>query len=305
MAAEGNGAVCVVGSLNIDSTLRVTTLPTAGQTILAHGRHTAPGGKGANQAVAAAALGSTVRFVGAVGDDAEGRLGLEALSGRGIDVSDVLTLERAPTGTAVVLVADDGENLIVVDPGANALLDPAWTSRAVASGDEHVLLAQLEVPIESLAASARAHRGRWFVLNPAPMSDPDDVAPLLPLADVLVPNRTELGQLVGRPTPRTPQEVQTCAESLAFPGTLVVTLGGDGASVFAPGGRLLEHVPAPSVDVVDTSGAGDAFCGVLAHELARPGGEVVSAVRAAVELAALSTRHLGAQVPPSFGPVPS
>ncbi|MFC5999825.1 ribokinase [Quadrisphaera sp. GCM10027208] len=301
MTGERTGGVCVVGSLNIDSTLVVSALPTAGQTVLARERHTSPGGKGANQAVAAAAVGSRVRFVGAIGDDADGRLGLATLAGRGIDVSDVLVLEAVPTGTAVVVVDDRGENLIVVDAGANGRLDDAWTARAVTAGDDAVLLAQLEVPVDALLAAAGAWQGRWFVLNPAPMGDAGEIARLLPAVDVLVPNRTELGELVGRPTPHTTEEVQACAEALAFEGTLVVTLGGDGAAVFAPGGRLVEHVPAPTVDVVDTSGAGDAFCGVLAHELTRTGGDVVPAVRVAVELAAASTRHLGAQVPPSFG----
>ncbi|MFN2347431.1 MAG: PfkB family carbohydrate kinase [Dermatophilaceae bacterium] len=179
-------------------------------------------------------------------------------------------------------------------------MDPDWVVAALADCSEEVLLAQLEVPVAVLLAAARA-RPRRLVLNPAPVLDVAVLQPLLEHVDILVPNRSELGQLAGAATPITLDDVVQCAAALAFSGTLVVTLGGDGAVVIDDSGRIVEHVPAPPVQPVDTSGAGDAFCGVLVHELARPGGDLSSAVRRAVALATTSTRHEGAQVPRTFG----
>jgi ribokinase len=294
------GGVCVVGSLNIDTFFRVPVLPGPGETILATDRSFSPGGKGANQSVAAATLGSRVRFVGAVGTDENGDQGLAALESRGVDTSAVRRLEDTPTGTATILVDDEGENIVIVDPAANSELDPDWVTSALAEGSDEVVLAQLEIPLETLLAAART-RPRLFVLNPAPVADPVVLRPLLELVDVLVPNRAELGLLAGGGVPSTLDEVAGCAKRLGFRGTLVVTLGSDGAAIFDADGELVQHVPAPAVDAVDTTGAGDAFCGVLAHELAKPGAELAAAVRRAVDLAAGSTLHAGAQVPHSFG----
>jgi ribokinase len=294
------GGVCVVGSLNIDTFYRVPVLPGPGETILATGRHSSPGGKGANQAVAAATLGSRVRFVGAVGTDENADTGLASLASRGIDTSSVRRLEDTPTGTATILVDDEGENIVIVDPAANMALDPDWVTSALADADEEVVLAQLEVPVRALLAAARTKAG-LFVLNPAPVTDPVALGPLLEHVDILVPNRSELGLLAGGGVPSTLEEVSGCAKRLGFRGTLVVTLGSDGAAIFDADGELVQHVPAPAVDAVDTTGAGDAFCGVLAHELAKPGAELAAAVRRAVDLAAGSTLHAGAQVPHSFG----
>jgi ribokinase len=293
------GKVCVVGSLNIDTTYRVPVLPSPGETILATGRTTSPGGKGANQAVAAATLGSRVRFIGAVGQDEHSVTGLAALADRGIDTSGVRELGDSRTGTAVVVVDDAGENLIVVDPAANAALDADWVTTALADCSDEVVLAQLEVPVAALLAAAQAGP-RLLVLNPAPVLDTAVLRPLLEHVDILVPNRSELGQLSGDPAPTTLEEVGRCAARLAFGGTLVVTLGRDGAAVVDASGRVVEHVPAPEVEAVDTTGAGDAFCGVLAHELARRG-DLSAAVHRAVELASTSTLSEGAQVPVTFG----
>ena len=297
------GRVCVVGSINIDTTLRVPVLPGPGETILATGRASSPGGKGANQAVAAAALGSQVRFIGAVGSDENAATGLAALADRGIDTTGVRRLEEAPTGTAIVVVANDGENLIIVDPAANDQVDAGWVGEALGDCSGEVVLAQLEVPVEGLLAAARAHPA-MFVLNPAPAPEAAALAELLPHVDVLVPNRAELGQLVGRAAPSTLAEVAECAAALDFAGSLVVTLGSQGAVIIEPGGRIVEQVAAPTITALDTSGAGDAFCGVLAHELARNGGDLSSAVHRAVALASTSTRYAGAQVPATFGSEP-
>jgi ribokinase len=297
------GRVCVVGSLNVDTTLRVTTLPGPGQTTLAASRAVSRGGKGANQAVAARRQGSEVTLVAAVGDDSEGRASLDDLRARGIDVSAVQLLPGAPTGTAVVLVADDGENLIVVDPGANAALGEDWVRERVALADPGVVVAQLEVPLTCVRAAAEAFTGRCFILNPAPMpSTRADLDALLGQVDVLVPNRPELAQLAGADLPVTLDEVDLCARQLGFAGNLVVTLGSEGAAVYGAGGRRrLAHLPAAAVEVVDTTGAGDAFCGVLADRLAR-GVAVIEAVEQATRVAGLSTTGRGAQLPPTLPP---
>ncbi|USQ79140.1 ribokinase [Ornithinimicrobium faecis] len=294
------GRVCVVGSINVDTTYRVPVLPGHGETILATGRSSSPGGKGANQAVAAATLGSQVRFIGAVGSDDNAGTGLGALTERGIDTTGVRQLEETPTGTAIVVVAADGENLIIVDPAANDHVDAAWVGEAIGDCSQEIVLAQLEVPIEGLLAAAEAGPSR-LVLNPAPARAATELAELLAHVDVLVPNRAELGQLAGRPTPTTLAEVSECAAALDFAGSLVVTLGRDGAVIIEPGGQVVEQVPAPTIEAADTSGAGDAFCGVLAHELARDASDLAGAVRRAVALASTSTRYPGAQVPATFG----
>lgn len=298
--------VCVVGSLNIDTTLRVAALPGPGQTTLAAGRAVAQGGKGANQAVAARGQGSEVTLVAAVGDDNAGRASLDDLRAHGIDVSATQSIADTATGSAVVLVADDGENVIVVDPGANAALDEEWVRARVTLAAPDVVLAQLEVPLSCVRAAAEAFTGRYFILNPAPMrSTRADLESVLSHADVLVPNRPELAQLAGAELPVSMEAVDQCARRLDFVGTLVVTLGREGAAVYSERGRRrLAHVSAAAVDVVDTTGAGDAFCGVLADRLAR-GEEIVDAVEQATRVAGLSTTVHGAQVPPTLAPPPS
>lgn len=293
-------AISIVGSLNVDVSYHVAVMPVPGETVLATDRARSFGGKGGNQAVAAAALGSRVGFVGAVGRDEPGRLYLEHLRGLGVDVDAVEQVEHADTGAATILVDDAGENLIVVEPGANALLGPAWVERHVRQAVPDVVLAQLEVSVDALEAAAAAlPDAAVLVLNPAPMPpNGRGLETLLARVDVLVPNRKELGQLVGRGEPRTLADVHACLDGLTFEGAVVVTLGADGAVVREPGSAPF-HVPALVVEPVDTTGAGDAFCGALAHGIAvgRPLGE---SVQRAVEVAGRSTLHRGAQpaVPP-------
>ena len=290
--------ICVVGSINEDTTLRVPTLPAAGETVLATGRSNSRGGKGANQAAAAAAMGARVAFVGAVGGDNAGHLALASLQSRGIDMSRVTVRPGSITGNAFVLVGDDGENLIVVDQGANAELDAQAVATAVSELAPAITLGQLEIPLACLTAAAESTGKGLFLLNPAPMSiDPDELADLLTRTDVVLPNRSELGRLVRRPTPDTPAEVDACAELLGFDGVVVVTLGSQGAAIYQSGRRTA--VTAVEVDTVDTSGAGDVFCGVVAHHLAG-GDDLVTAVRCANSAAARSTTLKGAQVPADF-----
>lgn len=289
--------VCVVGSVNIDTTLRVHALPGPGETVLASGRHDSGGGKGANQAAAAAAAGVRVALVGAVGGDQVGEGARESLAARGIDVT-WLSSVSTETGIAVVVVAEDGENLIVVNPGANGEVDPALAAQAVVETRATVLLGQLEVPVASLVAAAKAKADATFVFNPAPMGAlSDDLVELVGLADVVVPNRSELGRLAGGPTPWTHAEVLECLAAVPATCDVVVTLGSDGCVVRQ--GAEVTTVPAAPADVLDTSGAGDVFCGVLAAELAR-GRDLLDAVDRANVTAARSTSHLGAQVPADF-----
>ncbi|MCU1537951.1 MAG: ribokinase [Humibacillus sp.] len=289
-------SICVVGSLNVDVGYRVATMPTPGETVLGSDRTRSFGGKGGNQAVAAAALGGRVSFVGAVGDDEPARLYLEHLRRLGIDIDGVATLADAPTGEAVVLVDDVGENLIVVVSGANGRLEPEEVAARVRAAEAEVVLAQLEVPVAALeAAAAVLPKAATLVLNPAPMPPlGQGLERLLERVDVLVPNRSELGLLLGRAEPRTLEQVRACLNDLAFHGVVVVTLGADGA-VVSPPHAPVQHVPAPAVDPVDTTGAGDAFCGALAVGLSR-GQTVLDSVCEAVHVAARSTLHRGAQL---------
>ncbi|MBM0126579.1 ribokinase [Pimelobacter simplex] len=300
---SGGPLVCVVGSLNEDTTLRVPGLPRPGETVLATDSFRAPGGKGANQAAAAAVLGrargASVAMVGAVGDDDAGERSVAALAVCGVGVAGVRRLDAVATGTAVVVVDDAGENHIVVDPGANGALAAGEVERAVGDLRPAVVLAQLEVTPACIEAAARAVPEACVILNPAPMpADPAFVLELLDRVDVLVPNQAELGRLAGRPTPQTPAEVADCAAALAFTGDLVVTMGAHGTYV-VPRDGAASHVAAWPVDVVDTSGAGDVFAGCLAVALAC-GADLVDAVTEANRAAGRSTELAGARVPADF-----
>lgn len=271
--------VIVVGSINQDITARVPAIPAPGETVLGSSLTISAGGKGANQAVAAARLGASVTMVGRVGNDAAGHAMLDNLTSNGVDVSKVEYVLDVPTGTALISVDDAGENSIVVASGANATLRhselPGLSGR--------VLLLQLEVPIETVLAAARDFSGT-VVLNPAPAQPlPDE---LLEYIDVLVPNEGELQQLTEIDDP------VEAARSLIGPRWVVVTRGAAGALVVDRDHAVV--IEAPSVEAVDTTGAGDAFCGALAAELAA-GIDVESAVVTAVRAGAHAVTRLGAQ----------
>lgn len=283
-------SVTVVGSLNEDVLVAVRRLPGRGETVIARGAEIAPGGKGANQAAAAGRLGPGVHMVGRVGADPSGDRQLAALAGSRVDVSRVLRTPGVPTGTATIPVEDGtGENLIVVVPGANAHVS-AVDADVESVHRATVLLLQLEVPVETVLAAARVATGT-VVLNPAPSQPlPDE---LWPHVDVLVPNEHELAQLAGtEPGDRSPSELAGLARGVA-PCAVVVTLGARGALVVPADGPPLLQAP-PPVTAVDTTGAGDCFCGALAQALAR-GEQLAAAVRYAVAAAALSTTAPGAR----------
>lgn len=293
-----SGLVCVVGSLNDDITLSVGALPAPGETTLTQGvRSTSPGGKGANQAAAAAVLGARVIMVGAVGEDEPGERALAALRQHDIDLTGVVRRPGACTGVAVITVDAEGENTIVVDAGANGSLTAQEAAQAVSAARPAVLLLQLEVPLDAVqaAAGAAAAAGAVVVLNPAPMPpDPGPVRDLLRLVDVLVPNCSELGRLAGRPEPTDVVEVAACVAALDHPGSVVVTLGAGGAVCFDWGAEPVV-VPGLPTATRDASGAGDVFCGCLAQQLAAGVG-LLEAVRRANTLAAASTAHPGARL---------
>ena len=281
--------IVVVGSLNLDTTAHVGRLPAPGETVLGTGHSTDTGGKGANQAVAAARLGRSVAMVGRVGADDNGRRMVEVLAAEGVEVDGVTVDDTAPTGMAFITVDIDGENMIVVSPGANATLtvNDVVRSAAVISAAPIVLL-QLEIPLEVVHHAAGIATGT-VILNPAPAADLP--AGLLEDTAVLVPNRTELATLVGSAPASTMAEVAAQVDLLPV-GAGVVTLGADGAMVRS--GGTTTHVPAPVVAAVDATAAGDAFCAALADALST-GADLVAATEWAVRVGALTTTVRGAQ----------
>jgi len=283
-------SVTVVGSLNEDILVTVDRLPGRGETVIGRSARVAPGGKGANQAAAAGLLGRGVHMVGRVGEDPAGDRQLADLAASRVNVSRVQRTPGTPTGSATIPVEEgSGENLIVVVPGANGELRPADADvQSVRSA--RVVLLQLEVPLETVTAAARAATGT-VVLNPAP---PRPLPPaLMERVDVLVPNEHELVQLAGvAAQERSVAELAALARSVAT-CSVVVTLGARGALVVPDDGAVLLQAP-PPVTPVDTTGAGDCFCGALGQGLAQ-GGDLADAVRYAVAAAALSTTGPGAR----------
>ncbi|MBI3126689.1 MAG: ribokinase [Candidatus Tectomicrobia bacterium] len=296
---ESRPGVLVVGSANFDIVVRVPRLPRPGETVLGGPRREFRGGKGANQALAAArAAGGAhrVRLVCFTGEDAAGASYRKFLAAEGIERGGLLRA-RGPTGTALILVDGEGKNQIAVSPGANALLTPG---RLGARRDlldwGAAVLAQLEVPLSVVREAFRRgrRRGAVTILNPAPAPS-SFPAGLLALTDVLAPNEAEAARLLGRkPAPR-PRELPGLARDLLSlgPRAVVITAGARGA-FFLGGDEGGWAEPPPGIRAVDTTGAGDAFCGALALALAEGAG-LAGAVRLAVAASSLSVRREGAQ----------
>jgi ribokinase len=284
-------SVVVVGSLNVDVIVHVPELPAPGQTVLGGTLLHAAGGKGANQAVAAARLGAAVRIVGRVGRDGFAAIVLDSLVEASVAV-DLVARSEAPTGVALIVVNARGENLIAVASGANAELSAQdVTAVAAALSAADVVVAQLETPLASVASALRLGRaGRALtILNCAPAQpvDPD----LLALADVLVANEHELGALLGQPVPMG-EEGSAAARLRQAEQVVIVTLGARGAVAAGPTGVQL--APGLVVDAVDTVGAGDAFVGALAVAYAGPN-SLADALRFANVSGALAATRPGAQ----------
>ena len=286
----------VLGSASRDYTVIVDRHPNPGETLLGGDIITGSGGKGANQAVAAAR--ATVRpvFLGSFGDDTTGHELIADLAAHGVDVDHVTVTRDAPTGVALITVARSGENSIVVAAGANAHLDPDATAAAIRSlaGPGTIILAQLEIPLATViaAADAAAERGARFVLNLSP-SQPIP-ASLLALCDPLVVNESEAAGIAGIPVSTVGDAMLVAQELLSGSKSVVITLGGEGVVVATADGVV--HSPAEKVDVVDTTGAGDAFVGALAASLAL-GSDLHAAVARGTAAGALAVQHLGAQPP--------
>ena len=255
--------VVVIGSINRDLTIYVPRHPGEGETVLGSGHHWANGGKGANQAVAAARMGAQVALIGAVGDDSHGQALVDSLQAEGIDTTGVRVEHGHQTGLAVITVDSKAENTIVVSPGANLALEPeALSAHEETIADARVVLCQLEIPVETVAAAADMANGMFF-LNPAPAAEIPDR--LMGRVDILAPNRSELAHLAGRDADDD-ETLVAAAANLDPPGATIVTLGAEGALIVKQPDVM--RIPAPTVDAVDPSAAGDAFCGTVAAGLA-------------------------------------
>jgi ribokinase len=289
--------IVIVGSANEDLVVRAARLPRPGETVLGGGLREFFGGKGANQAVAAhrAGGGLGVAFVGKLGSDGRGDKYADHLEAEGLDVSMLGRAKDSPTGVALIVVGPDGENLITVAPGANAHLSPADIEKAKdAIRGARVVLAQLEVPLETVEAAFRiaARAGVRTLLNPAPAPEKLPKG-LLARTDVIIPNRSEAEALTGVAIPSVEAAGAACAALRdAGAGSVVTTLGEEGAVFSGPEGA--GHLRPPGVDAADTTGAGDAFCGALAACLAE-GRSLSDAVRFACAAGALACTVRGAQ----------
>jgi ribokinase len=287
--------IVVAGSINMDLVVRSDHLPRRGETVIGRETRELPGGKGANQAVAAARLQADVSFIGRVGDDGFGQRLLNGLRQEGIDVGRVDVTAQCASGLAIVAVEDSGENSITVIPGANGRLTPDDVKAAAELiRDADVLLLQLEVPVETvLTAIEIAHQhGTPVILDPAPA--PASFPPSLLSVDVACPNESEAAALAGVPVFNL-DDAKRATRQLRALGVrhAVVTLGRAGALVCGPDDHC-EHIPSFDVQAIDTTAAGDAFAAALGVSLAR-GMTIVDAIRYACAAGALAASRHGAQ----------
>lgn len=293
--------IVVVGSINLDVSIPVPNLPLPGETVLGGDAMWSAGGKGANQAVAAARLGRRVAMVAAVGDDSAGADMLAGLRHDQIDTSGVEILAGVSTGVATIAVDAKAENSIVVSPGANGRLSAERIRTLIRAGhplaDASFVMAQFEVPIDALVAVAELAPGR-LVLNPAPAVAPGTpgLGDLVGAASVLIPNRGELAMLLDQTEAATNDELIDQARQLA--GTdaqapaVLMTLGGAGALLVE--GRSVTEIPIVAVQTVDTTAAGDSFCGAVVDALV-DGASLAQAAQWAAKCAAVTVTRRGAQ----------
>ncbi len=286
-------AIAVVGGINMDLVVNVPHVPRPGETVQGAGMRRYPGGMGANLAVAAARLGAPVALIGQVGADAFGAELLAGLQREGVHTASVLERRDQPTGVALISVAADGQNAIVVAPGANMAWDDARAQLDTALSGCRVLVANLEVPSAIVAAAIAGARqvGACVIVNPAPWRRGDER--LLKAADVVVPNQVEAAQALGRDPEGITDWAAVAAALVADTGaTVVLTLGADGA-LLATDREAKRIAPFP-VAAVDTTAAGDAFVGALAVAVLE-GHDLQKAVQFANACGALAVTRAGAQ----------
>jgi len=292
---EDAASILIVGSINMDMVVRSPRMPAPGETVLGEGFVTSPGGKGANQAVAAARLGAQCRMLGRIGDDAFGQSLLKGLRDEGIDCVNVMTTEDEPTGVAMIIVDARGENSIVVAGGANCLLTPDDVfGRADAFADIDVVALQLELPLPTVRAAidlARRNNCK-VILDPAPM--PKCLSPSICEVDVITPNVTEAEMLTGTKTGEEKADMNIALDLIARGAkAAVLKLGSRGSMVVAADGHMA-RVRAYNVDIVDTTAAGDAYTAALAVCVGE-GKPLVEAAKFANAAGALACTRLGAQ----------
>lgn len=286
--------IAVLGSSNTDMIIKVPRIPKPGETILGGEFAMAAGGKGANQAVASARLGGAVTFLARVGDDMFGEQAIQGFVNDGVNIEYIQRDSEAPSGVALIFVAEDGENSIAVASGANANLSPddiEAVSQTLIDAD--ILLMQLETPIETVkkAAAVAANNGVKVIINPAPAQSLDKE--LLKCISILTPNESEIELLTGVKC-QNESDIQQGAKKLMAQGVevVIVTLGFKGAMVVSEG--ISRLIPAFRVRAIDTTAAGDVFNGALAVALAE-GRTLANAILFANAAAALSVTKLGAQ----------
>ena len=286
--------IVVVGSINMDLVVRTAVMPTPGQTVMGHSLATIPGGKGANQAIAAVRCGAEVEIIGRLGHDDFGQRLLLKLQTSGVHTNGILVSESVSTGTAMIMVDDNGENTICIAPGANGLLtaeDIDCQSGIIANAD--VVLIQLEIPQDTAAyvLHIAKHHNVPVILNPAPA--PEKINPALFDADIIIANQDETARLTGEPA----NDIHTAkmaGSALLARGAkvVIVTLGRRGALSLTA--EQMFHIPPFPAKVVDTTGAGDAFCGAFAAAYARKD-NIYDASRFAAAAGALACGKFGAQ----------
>ncbi len=286
--------IMVLGSLNMDVILKVNELPQKGETIIATGLEKTPGGKGANQAVAAAKFGAAVRMVGCVGADQDGREILDGMSAAGVDISGVTYNSAEPTGIALITIERGGANTIAVYQGANSGCDLAGDAAIDGLYQSDAILAQLEIPRRTVEKAFVMARGRGIrtILNPSPVCPLS--AELLAHTDCLVPNEVEASALCGGPIAGPESALKAAAKLRGMgPERVVITLGAQGAVYAGPEGE--RFVPAFPVDAVDTTGAGDTFIAVFAT-IWLEGHGIETCLDYAAAAGAITASRMGAQI---------
>lgn len=280
--------------MNMDMVVKTSHIPQPGETVLGGSFLMNPGGKGANQAVAVARLGGDVTFIGKIGDDIFGKQSSQLFDEEGVDTNGILSDHNTPSGIALITVDEQGENSIVVAPGANAHLEPGDVEKALDNyPDSKILLVQLEIPMRTVEHAARIarHRGMQVILNPAPANSM--VPGMFDLIDIITPNVNEAEMLSGVRIVDV-SSARQAAESIHQQGVkhVIVTLGKDGAALLEDG--MFYHIPAPSVETVDTTAAGDVFNGALAVAVGE-GKILTDAVAFACRAASIAVTRMGAQ----------